>query len=260
MKLLMDVGNTNIKIGLLDENDRISTFRVATDHQKTADEYGMILYDLLKNNGVQFGDVDGIIVSSVAPTLNYTLEHMCSYYMGIKPIMVTSDIKMPIRIDYDKPEDLGGDRILNAVSAFVQYGGPVITVDFGTTTTYGVVDEQGVFVGGAIAPGIKSSAEALVNTAAKLPRFELVKPEKVVNKTTVSNMQSGIINGFVGLVEYTIRKIKEETGFFNAKVVATGGMSEIIVASGSDVFDVVDRTLSLNGLKILLALNENENK
>lgn len=255
MKLLMDVGNTNIKIGLMDDDGVVETFRIATDHKKTADEYGMLLYDLLKTTGHVFSDVDGIIISSVAPTLNYTLEHMCNYYMGIKPIMVNADIKMPVKIDYDKRADLGSDRILNAVAAYVGYGGPVITVDFGTTTTYGVVDRDGTFIGGAIAPGIKSSAEALVNTAAKLPRFELTKPAKVVNKTTIGNMQAGVIYGFIGLVEYTVKKIKDETGFFDAKVVATGGMSQIIVEGGSEVFDVVDRALSLNGLKILLEYN-----
>ncbi len=256
MKLLMDVGNTNIKIGLVKKDELIDTWRIATNLKKTADEYGMLLYDLLRNNNAGFRDIDGIIISSVAPTLNYTLEHMCSYYMHIKPIMVTSKIKMPITLDYDDPEALGADRILNAVSAYTQYGGPVITVDFGSTTTFGVVDGNGVFIGGAIAPGIKSSMEALVNTAAKLPRFELVKPETVVCKSTIKNMQSGMLNGWIGLVEHTVNAIKKETGFDNATIVATGGMSELIIEGGSTIFNVVDRALSIKGLKLLLELNQ----
>ncbi len=254
----MDVGNTNIKIGILRKGELVDTWRIATDLKKTADEYGMLLYDLLKNNNASFKDVKAVIISSVAPTLNYTLEHMCAYYMHIKPIMVTSKIKMPITLEYDNKEDLGSDRILNAVSAYVQYGGPVITVDFGSTTTFGVVNGQGVFIGGAIAPGIKSSMEALVNTAAKLPRIELVKPETVVCKSTIKNMQSGMLNGFIGLVEYTVNAIKKETGFVDAKIVATGGMSELIIDGGATVFDVVDRALSIKGLKILLEYNEKE--
>ena len=256
MVLLLDVGNTNIKIGLSNGDKTVFTWRVATDTSRTADEFGMVLFDLLKQSGYSFGDIDGIIISSVSPSVNYTLEHMCSYYMHKKPIMVSHKLNLgSINLDYAKHE-LGADRIVNAAAAYTLYGGPVIFVDFGSATTFGVVDEKGTFLGGLIAPGIKSSAESLTNTAAKLPRIELVRPDRVVGKNTIENMQAGIILGFTGLVEYIVAKIKEETGYTNAKVIATGGMSQL-VTSGSSCIDIVDRALSLKGLQILYDLNKN---
>lgn len=251
MILLMDVGNTNIKIGLANETKTIHTWRIATDTNRTADEFGMVLFDLLKQSGHGFKEIGGIIISSVAPSINYTLEHMCSYYMKCKPIMVASGINLAgLSLDYNKQE-LGSDRIVNAVAAYRLYGGPVITVDFGSATTFGAVDAKGVFLGGMIAPGIKSSAESLVNTAAKLPRIELVAPKGVIGKNTVENMQAGIIYGFTGLVEYIVKRMKREPGFADAKVIATGGMSQLVTQTESKIIDVVDRALSLKGLKIL---------
>lgn len=251
MILLMDVGNTNIKIGLANENKTVYTWRIATDGKRTADEFGMVLFDLLKQSGRSFGDVDGIIISSVVPSINYTLEHMCSYYMKKKAIFVSGNISLcGMKIDYNGHE-LGSDRIVNAVAAYKLYGGPIITVDFGSATTFGAVDANGVFVGGLIAPGIKSSAESLVNTAAKLPRIELVKPDCVIGKNTVENMQAGIIYGFTGLVEFILRKMKEEKGFENAKVLATGGMSQLVTQTDGNIIDVVDRALSLKGLRLI---------
>ena len=251
MILLMDVGNTNIKIGLANETKTIHTWRIATDTNRTADEFGMVLFDLLKQSGHSFREIEGIIISSVAPSINYTLEHMCSYYMKCKPIMVASNIRLAgVTLDYNKQE-LGSDRIVNTVAAYRLYGGPVITVDFGSATTFGAVDADGVFLGGLIAPGIKSSTESLVNTAAKLPRIELVAPKGVIGKNTVENMQAGIIYGFTGLVEYIVKRMKREPGFADAKVIATGGMSQLVTQTESKIIDVVDRALSLKGLKIL---------
>ena len=187
MILLMDAGNTNIKIGVYDSEQILYTWRIATDYSKTADEYGMIMYDLLSKNRYKFSDVEGIIMSSVVPSINYTIEHMCTYYFNIKPIMVSPAINLGIKINYRRPEDLGADRIINAVAAFYEYGGPAITVDFGSATTFGLISEKGEFLGGAIAPGIKSSTEALVNTGSKLPRLELVKPSAWC-KTTPSGI------------------------------------------------------------------------
>lgn len=255
MILLMDVGNTNIKIGLSNEKKNVNTWRVATDTTRTADEFGMVLFDLLRQAGYGFSDIDGIIISSVAPSINYTLEHMCSYYMHKKPIGVSYKLNLgKLTLDYSKHE-LGADRIINAVAAYELYGGPVITVDFGSATTFGAIDEKGVFMGGLIAPGIKSSAESLVNTAAKLPRIELIRPQSVIGKNTVENMQAGVIYGFTGLVEYIVKKMKQEPGFASAKVVATGGMSQL-VTENSKIIDVVDRALSLKGLKILYDYNK----
>ena len=255
----MDVGNTNIKIGLANDKKNLNTWRVATDYTRTADEFGMVLFDLLKQSGYNFTDINGIILSSVAPSINYTLEHMCTYYMHIKPVMVSHKLNLgKITLDYSLHE-LGSDRIVNAVAGYELYGGPVIIVDFGSATTFGAVNADGVFCGGLIAPGIKSSVESLVNVAAKLPRIELIKPTSILGKNTVENMQSGVIYGFTGLVEYIIKSIKKEPEFVNAKVIATGGMSQL-VTQNSDIIDTVDRALSLKGLKILYDYNKDYNK
>ncbi|HOB64858.1 MAG: type III pantothenate kinase [Clostridiales bacterium] len=258
MVLLLDVGNTNIKIGVVIDDKIVRTWRIATDHNKTADEYGMIFLELLSSIGYNFDQVEGIIISSVAPAINYTIEHMCSYYTKRKPIMVGSGIKMNIKIDYTVPEELGADRIVNAAAAYSIYGGPCITVDFGSATTFGIIDENGHFMGGAIAPGIKSSAEALTNTAAKLPRIELIRPKSIIGKTTVENMQAGVIYGFSGLVEGIIRDMIDESGFKDVKVIATGGMSQLLTSGGEKYFNVIDRALSLKGLKILYDMNKGD--
>ncbi len=254
MIILLDIGNTNIKIGIVENSEIVYTWRIASDHSKTADEFGMVFYDLFANIRRSFDDVEGIIMSSVAPALNYTIEHMCSYYLKHKPIIVNCSLNLGIELGYTNPEDLGADRIVNSVAAYKIYGGPCLVVDFGSATTFNLITGNGVFVGGAIAPGIKTSAEALTNTAAKLPRIELVKPESIIAKTTIENMQSGIIYGFTGLVEGIVNGMKRESNFDNLKVIATGGMSQLVGSNGN-IFDKIDRALSLKGLKILYELN-----
>ncbi len=256
MVLLLDIGNTNIKIGVLEGSRIVTTWRIASDHNKTADEFGMVFMDLMSSKGYSFDDVEGIIISSVAPALNYTIEHMCRYYTHKKPIMVTSRINLGVDIRYSVPEELGADRIVNAVAAYYEYGGPCITVDFGSATTFGYIDADGNFLGGAIAPGIKSSAEALTNTAAKLPRIELVRPGSIIGKTTVQNMQAGIIYGFQGLVDGIITEMIREAGAPDVKVIATGGMSELVAQGSRRQFDIVDRALSLKGLRKIYELNK----
>lgn len=256
MVLLLDIGNTNIKIGVLEGSRIVTTWRIASDHNKTADEFGMVFMDLMSSKGYSFDDVEGIIISSVAPALNYTIEHMCRYYTHKKPIMVTSRINLGVNIRYSVPEELGADRIVNAVAAYYEYGGPCITVDFGSATTFGYIDADGNFLGGAIAPGIKSSAEALTNTAAKLPRIELVRPGSIIGKTTVQNMQAGIIYGFQGLVDGIITEMIREAGAPDVKVIATGGMSELVAQGSRRQFDIVDRALSLKGLRKIYELNK----
>jgi len=253
MILVMDVGNTNIKIGLYNGNKLKNTWRIATNFQNTADEYGMTFLNLFSTANIKYGDIEGIIISSVAPTLNYTLEHMCRYYMR-QPIMVGPGIKTGINIKYTNPYEVGSDRIVSAVAAYKLYGGPIIIVDFGTATTFGVVNAQGEFLGGAIAPGIKSSLEALVNTAAKLPRVELIKPESVINRNTVGNMQSGVVYGFIGMVDNMIERIKREIGVSDCKVVATGGMS-VLVSSEVKSITTIDRALTIKGLKLIYDMN-----
>lgn len=253
MVILLDIGNTNIKIGALENGKIVKTWRIASDHTKTADEFGMMFLDLLSTHNYTFKDVDGIIMSSVAPALNYTIEHMCKYYTGKKPIIVNKDLKMNIDIKYLVPEELGADRIVNSVAAYEIYGGPCVIVDFGSATTFNLISDKGEFLGGAIAPGIKSSSESLTNTAAKLPRIELIKPKTIIGKTTIQNMQAGIIYGFSGLVEAIVKGLIRESGYEKVKVIATGGMSELVA---QDIFDTIDRSLSLKGLKLLYELNK----
>lgn len=252
MVILLDIGNTNIKIGALDNGEIVKTWRIASDHTKTADEFGMMFLDLLSTHNYTFNDVDGIIMSSVAPALNYTIEHMCKYYTGKKPIIVNKDLKMNIDIKYLVPEELGADRIVNSVAAYEIYGGPCIVVDFGSATTFNLISDKGEFLGGAIAPGIKSSSESLTNTAAKLPRIELIKPKTIIGKTTIQNMQAGVIYGFSGLVEAIVKGMAQESGYEKVTVIATGGMSELVA---QNIFDKIDRSLSLKGLKLLYELN-----
>lgn len=255
MLLAMDIGNTNVKIGVFDGDKIVASWRMSTKANRTADEYGMVLYDLLKQQGVNFSDIDNAVMSSVAPALNYTIEHMCRDYIGTDPLCVSHLLDTGITIDYDHPSELGADRIVGASAAYHFYGGPVIEVDFGSATTFNLVDEKGKFLGGAIAPGIMTSAESLATATAKLPRIELDTPENVVGKNTRACMQSGIIFGYTGLVKYMLEKYRALPEMKNAKVVATGGLSEIVAATEPTLFDVVDRALALKGLKFVYDRN-----
>lgn len=257
MLLVMDVGNTNVKVGVFAGDKLIKSWRVSTEAKRTADEFGMIIFDLFKSKGVEFSDIGGIIVSSVAPMLNYTIEHMCTFYMKKKPIFVDSDLTTGLEIEYYNPSELGADRIVGAAAAYHIYKGPLILVDFGSATTFNAVTAEGKFLGGLICAGIKTATESLVNTAAKLPRFELIPPKNVIGKSTIENMQAGAAYGFAGQVEYIIKKMKQEKGMENAKVIATGGLSEVVVNTDNSIIDTVDRSLSLKGLKILYDLNKN---
>jgi type III pantothenate kinase len=256
MVLLLDIGNTNIKIGVVKSGKIIKTWRIASDHNKTADEFGMVFLELFQSNGFAFSEVEGVIMSSVAPALNYTIEHMCSYYTKKNPMVVNSKMKLPIKLGYRFPEELGADRIVNATAAHVLYGGNSIVIDFGSATTFNVIDKNGEFLGGAISPGIKSSAESLTNTAAKLPRIQLTRPKSIIGKTTVENMQAGVIYGFTALVRGMVEQMKNESDMRDLKTIATGGMSELVIQGDKTLIDVVDRALSLKGLNILYELNK----
>lgn len=248
----VDIGNTNIKVGAFENGKLIDSLRLSSSNRKTADEYYYNIKTMLDGR-VDFAKIDGAIISSVNPHLNYTVEHMITHYFGVKPIIVGGGIKTGLNIRYDNPKEVGADRIVNSVAAFRTYGGPCIVVDCGTATTFNAISDKGEFLGGAISFGLKAAAEALGSSGAKLPIVELTKPSCVINKSTITNMQSGIVYGYIGLVEYLVRSMKKELGG-TAKVIATGGLSEI-VSSESDVFDHVDRTLTLRGLNILYELN-----
>lgn len=253
MILTLDIGNTNIKTALFQGEEMLNYWRIATNRSMSSDEYGILLANLFEYNGRKLSDVSGVSISSVVPSINFTIEHMCRNYLNLAPMMVGPGIKTGINIKYDNPRELGSDRIANAVAAYELYGGPCIFIDFGTATSFGVVSHKGEFLGGAISPGIKLSAEALVEKAAKLPRFELQRPDSVIGRNTITNLQSGIVYGHVGLVTYLIRKMKQELGAPQAKVIATGGMA--LLVSGETDIDVLDGVLTLKGLRILYEKN-----
>ncbi len=262
MIICIDIGNTNIKYAIYDKDELKVSFRVATDFKKTSDEYGAHLTGMLTAQGLSAAGIDGGIVSSVVPSLDYTIEKMCNLYLNIQPLHIAPGLKSGLNIRCDDAREVGADRIVNCVSAIVEYGGngtPMIVVDFGTATTFNIISENNEFIGGVIAPGIKGSLDSLVNGTAKLPRVEIEAPKSIIAKNTVTNMQAGIVFGFAGLVEYIVKRIKKELKAPVVKTVATGGFSNII-SKEIEGIDVVDKLLTLKGLKYLYDLNTKENE
>ena len=254
MLLAIDIGNTNIKYGIYDGEELVASFRVSSRLSRTADEYGSVLINLLASKGLKTSDVNGVIMSSVIPSLNYTICHRCEYFFGVSPLMVGPGIKTGLNIKADNPKEVGADIIVNSVSAFRKYGGPVIVIDFGTATTFDVITENCELIGVAIAPGIKTSLEGLTKNTAQLPTIELEAPRSVLGKNTKTSMQSGVIFGFAGLVDNIVKKIRKELKNDKIKVVATGGLGEMI-AKETETVGTVDRTLTLDGLKEIYKLN-----
>lgn len=259
MIICLDVGNTNIKFAVYDGEELKLSFRVATEHKKTSDEYGGQLLSILSTNRIAVGDIDGGIISSVVPPLDYTLERMCRTYLKITPLMLGAGLKTGMNLRVDNAREVGADRVVNNVAAVRKYGAPCIVIDFGTATTFNVINAKSEFIGGVIAPGIKGSLDSLVNGTAKLPRVEIERPEKVIGTNTVTNMQSGIVYGFAGLVEYIVRKIKREMKCDGVTTVATGGFSEVIAKEISCI-DKVDKLLTLEGLRYLYSINSEVKK
>ncbi len=259
MIICIDIGNTNIKYAIYDGEELKFSFRVETDLKKTSDEYGSQLTSMLTTRCVTVADIEGGIVSSVVPSLDYTIDKMCSVYLQITPLHIAPGLKSGLNIRCDDAREVGADRIVNCVSAIVGYGEgvPMIVVDFGTATTFNIISENNEFIGGVIAPGIKGSLDSLVNGTAKLPRVEIEAPKSVIAKNTVTNMQAGIVFGFAGLVEYIVRRIKKELKAPVVKTIATGGFSNVI-AKEIEGIDVVDKLLTLKGLKYLYDLNTQE--
>lgn len=254
MLLVTDVGNTNIKLGLYDNDRLAASWRLATDLKKTSDEYGLILMNLLAHAGVEKQDISGAIMSSVVPGINYTLTHMLEFYLDQKPLLVGPGIKTGLNIKLDNSRELGGDLITDAVSAHSRYGGDLIVIDFGTATTISAVTAQGEFLGGCILPGVRVAVDALTERAAKLPKIDLELPGTVIGRNTVSCMQSGLLYGYVGQLEYLTAAFKREMNAPGARIVATGGMSGVI-AGMTKCIDITDRLLTLEGLRILYKLN-----
>ena len=254
MILALDIGNSNIKAALFEDLEQKTYFRISCDRNKSSDEYGVTLLSMLRHAGYSPRDVTGIVFSSVVPTINFTIEHMCRNYFGIEPMSVQPGIKTGINIKYENPRELGSDRIANAVAAQAEYGGPCIFIDFGTATTFGAIDHLGAFAGGCICPGLKLTSEALVSGTAKLPRFELVKPDHVISRTTVTNLQAGVIYGYIGQVNYLVQRFRKELGAPDALVVATGGMARL-VADEVGTIDKLDGILTLKGLRLIYERN-----
>lgn len=252
MLLVIDVGNTNIVAGVFDDKELVCHWRFSTDRSKTGDEYGILLRSMFNYTRMPMDQIKAIIISSVVPPLIVPLCHMCERYFELTPMVVGPGIKSGISLRYDNPREVGADRIVNAVAAFDKYskkGMPMIIVDFGTATTFCALLPTGEYLGGAIAPGIGISTEALFQRTAKLPRIELIKPKNVISRNTVNAMQAGVIYGFVGQMDGIVRHMKEELGG-NAFVVATGGFANTMAAE-SDSIDVVEPFLTLDGLRIL---------
>ena len=247
MILTIDVGNTNITCGVFDEDVIVASFRITTKMPRTSDEYGMILYNLLEQNNIQPMDIGDAIICSVVPNVMHSLRGGLVKYFHITPIIVEAGIKTGIRIVTPNPQQIGADRIVDAVGAYEIYGGHVLVIDFGTATTYDFVDESGAFFGGITAPGIRISAKALSEDAAKLPEIEIKKPESILGKDTITSMQAGIVYGQIGQTEYIINKVKEEVGLENVKTVVTGGLGRII-ANETTCIDIYDPNLTLKGI------------
>ncbi|MFD0677127.1 MULTISPECIES: type III pantothenate kinase [unclassified Paenibacillus] len=254
MILVVDVGNTNIVLGIYKGKQLLHDWRLSTNRSATADEYGMTMYNLFRHAGISLDQVNGVIISSVVPPLMFVLEQLCVKYLKKAPLIVGPGIKTGLNIRYENPREVGADRIVNAVAAIEQYGAPCIVVDFGTATTFDYIDEAGQYIGGAVAPGIGISTEALYQRAAKLPRIELVKPKSVVGRNTIASMQAGIIYGFAGQVDGIVDRICEEFKV-KPKVVATGGLAELI-SSESRTIKCVNQLLTLQGLQIIYERNQ----
>ncbi|NOV02381.1 type III pantothenate kinase [Paenibacillus planticolens] len=253
MILVIDVGNTNIVLGLYKGRELQHHWRVSTNRSATVDEYGMQLFSLFQHSGITFSEVDGVIVSSVVPPLVSVMENLCLHYLKRTPFTVGPGIKTGLNVRVDNPKEVGADRIVNAVAALELYGAPCIIVDFGTATTYDYIDPAQQLVGCAIAPGIGISTEALYQKAAKLPRIELVKPKSVVGRNTVAAMQAGIIYGYVGQVDGIVERVKQEFNV-NPTVIATGGLAELI-SSESRTIQIVNPLLTLQGLQMIYEKN-----
>ena len=258
MLLAIDIGNTNIAFGVFEGETLRATWNIATDLNKTADEYAVLLLNLLPRDGLAISDIDDAIICSVVPPLDPVIDELSKRYLRTSPLVVSPGIKTGVRIGIDNPREVGADRVVNTAAAHRLYGGPLIVIDFGTGTTFDAISEEGDYVGGAIAPGIGIAAEALFTRASKLPRIELIPPESAIGRNTVTAMQSGVMFGYVGLIESLVARIRRELGG-KVKVVATGGLAYVI-AKETKVIDEVNPNLTLVGLRFIYEMNRSGEK
>ena len=254
MLLTVDVGNTNITFGLFKGAELKYSFRMMTKQPRTSDEYGVAVMMLLQQMDVKKEEVEGLIIASVVPDLMHSLVGGLERFVGKKPLIVGPGVKTGIKIVTENPREIGADRIVDAVGAYEKYGGPVLVMDFGTATTYDLISASGEFLAGITAPGIRISAKALWQDTAKLPEIEIKKPASILAQNTVTSMQAGLVYGQIGQTEYMVKKVKEESGLADLKVVATGGLGSII-ADETDCIEVYDRMLTLDGLRLIYEKN-----
>jgi type III pantothenate kinase len=252
----IDVGNTHLTAGIFEGEKLLVSWRIATDTEKTEDEYGLMLLNLLAIAGIKPAQIEAVVIASVVPPLLPVLELLAQKYFFVEPLILGPGVKTGIPIKYENPREVGADRIANAVAAYKHHGGPVIVVDFGTATTFCAISASGEYLGGAIAPGINTATEALFQRAAKLPRIELVKPPQVIGRNTVTSMLAGIIIGFAGHVDAVVKRMKKELPGVR-KVIATGGLAKLI-AGESETIDLVDPYLTLEGLRLIYLRNQQE--
>ncbi|MFP3895696.1 MAG: type III pantothenate kinase [Anaerolineales bacterium] len=253
MLLCVDIGNTNIVMGLYKRETFLSDWRISTDHNKMPDEYGMLFVDLLRHNTLAIEDIEGVVLSSVVPPVTEIFTEMLDEYVGQEILIVGTGIRTGVAIRYDNPQEVGADRVVNAIATYRHYGGPACIIDFGTGTTFDAISSKGEYLGGAIAPGIHIAAEALFQRTAKLPRIDLTPPRKIIGTNTADSMRSGILYGYVGLVEGMVTRFRRELGQ-DMRVIATGGLAPVI-GNETRVIEHIDPRLTLKGLRIIYQLN-----
>ncbi len=255
MILVIDVGNTNISCGVYEGKNLVTTFRLMTRQPRTSDEYGVMFLDMLQRNNVTKKQVEGTVIASVVPNVMHALIGAIGRYIGNTPLIVGPGVRTGIKIVTENPREIGADRIVDAVAGYELYGGPVLVLDFGTATTYDLISEDGSFCAGITAPGIRISAKALWEDTARLPEVEIKKPKSILAQETITSIQAGLVYGQIGQTEYIVNQIKKEAGYTDLKVVATGGMGRII-AEETDVIQVYDPQLTLQGLRIIYEKNK----
>lgn len=250
MFLAIDVGNSNINLGVWDGDEFHGPWRMITNNKRTSDEYGLFIKQLLKENEIDTDKLKSVIISSVVPNIMYSLRRAIEKYLCLKPLVVGPGTKTGLAIKAENPKEVGADRIVDAVAAYEIYGGPVIVIDFGTATTYDVVNEKGEFIAAITSPGIQISADALWSKAAQLPNIEIEKPKTILARNTITSMQAGLVYGYIGQVEYIVKEIKRELNMNFIKVVATGGLANIIYGE-TKYIDDYDMLLTMRGLKLI---------
>ncbi len=255
MLLTIDIGNTNITFGVYDQHQQLQYhWRIKTDHDRMPDEYGIIMHGLVRHEGLDFHDINGVVMASVVPPITHIFEEMVQRFIKQTPLVVGAGVKTGVHIRYDSPRDVGADRIVDAAAAYKLYGGPACIVDFGTATTFDAISANGDYLGGAIAPGIGIAAEALFSRTSKLPRVDLVRPPRAIGTNTVHAMQSGLLFGYVALVEGMVVRFRAELGP-DMRVIGTGGLAETI-AKETEVIEIVNPWLTLEGLRLIWEMNQ----